>query len=313
MKRGRIRARDGYIRSKFGDAETSSLVFTQIWEKDRYWFSVVEAEDGTVYDPSRLFRNGDPCVFEEFGPVVQRLLGAKCVNAWKYHSTLVDFYAREPYRRLDPTETRPFSDCLLFPLLDRIGVFKTRTAFRQGRLYASEDIPEGEIVAAFPVVALGSFTPFLREIVFQSDVYKMHDLDEDAVGLVDLSVSALVNNCINITIEKEDYLPVYAVSFDHGDSTLYIANRIRCEATRGNAVRVIFRRDSGEALHAVVVSTEHIRAGEEVYMMHDMHTLKSVHYVKQESNLINVAPMQSVYAFSKRSTMVGSEVTKLVV
>nr|WRJ69861.1 hypothetical protein TetV2_00416 [Oceanusvirus sp.] len=287
-------------------------VFTvqDVWEKERWWYAWVVDDDGIVHDPSEPFQDMDKMpphaerVLQEFDPLVQRVLGNKIVNSWRYHCTLVSMFDRDDVRELDSLEFRPWCDVLMVPLMDRAGVTIPKTTTTDdGKVVATKDIAREELVAAYPVCMVASINSLLREFSLQEDSFIRSGwphLPDDPVDLSEAPARLLMENSFDIA-RVDEAQPVMAVSGSlHKQDTIYNGHMIRqtLEDDLPNVRRILVQNPEGACLHIFVVAERDIAADEEIIAIPDFVTTKSVNRLLREKRGLDAAPRQRALALT---------------
>ncbi|AUF82700.1 hypothetical protein TetV_618 [Tetraselmis virus 1] len=309
IKRGRLvrnneYGQKEYIMSKH-TCSTSSLLFKDIWEKDRYWFSWIQLESGAILDPSEIFRfleEGSKTSYfflEEFDPLTQSLLGKKCVNSFKYHSTLVSLFDTNVIRKLDRTEIRPWKDVLLLPIMDEVGVMEIKTRQENKRLYATKRIKRNEIISMFPVCAIVKLNEYVQEYALQSHSAKRLGFKNFDVfdGVMNLPISILMCNCTDISL-TDSTSPIFAISANNSsENTMYNAHMAAQSSIQNqNAIRVMFRNNSADVLHIILLASKDIEEGQEVFVSSDVKTAEKRNETIREFGSILKAKKREVLA-----------------
>jgi hypothetical protein len=274
-------------------------------------------DDGGVHDPSEPFKDTDRMpagaerILQEFDPVVQRFLGNKIVNSWRYHCTLVSMFDEDNVRELDSLEFRPWRDVLMVPFVDRAGVTIAKTEISgEKKVVATQNIAKDELVAAYPVCMVGSINSILREYASQEDAFLRTGWPHrpnDVVDLSDAPARLLMDYAFDIarTIHTQPALAISGNRCSSNPDTIYNAHIIRqpLENDKPNVKRIVVNNSSAACLHIFIVAERDIAVGEEVLAIPDELTTKSINSLLREKAILDNAPLQRTLALTNMKTV----------
>lgn len=320
--RGRIRyERDHPSLSRYPHtphvAGDGPVRFSDVWGGQQYWLAWVVGHDGAVHEPIAAWPEMEPTrararTLVPFDDVIQTVLAKKVPRSWTYIAGLLcrlDCDAPAG-RELDPTETKPFGDLLMLPVLDRVGVAAPAAAPREGAgagagggLVATRRIQKGDVIAAMPVDAIVHHSTLIREYALPASTARRFRFP-----LSRRDVDALRQAADAVRTERLADLMAGATMI--GDGTAVCVSRRRPEADTFynlhaaaysdegyNATKVMVHM-RGRALAVMAFAEEDIEAGREIVVRTDSAARDARALAVKYAAYVDTAPRQEAYAFT---------------
>lgn len=262
--------------TKRGKRETTKsneeLTFHDVWNTHAYWHTWIEYE-GKRYNPADLFSAEGyftkTYLLTEFNSIVSRLIDKRIERSLIYHCNLLALNSEDiPFRDLDCTETKPWADVIMVPLLDKYGEIPP-CDLKEGGIYAPSNISSNVVLAAYPIDGIIGINPFVRELVspeYVCDAFG-YELDEEE-RITMRKQRDYIKSQSNVSLVK-DGTPVTRFSVavhtrPPRKGSVYNAHIARISATESNAVKFTCKTPSGQPSHIILVSVKDISKGEEI-------------------------------------------------